>query len=317
MTQQRKLQTGMAAVALVGLAAAGAAVAATKLRGSKPATIAAAGSYVSAGTSTQGSHEPADGRGHGSRLADAASYLGVTAAALETSLRSGKTLAQVAAATSGKSAAGLIDALVAAEQKEIAADVTAGRLTQAHAASLTAGSKARATAEVNGTEVDGTEVNGTFGGHGRPGGHGPGDGRGEGLAAAATYLGIPQSTLLTSLRAGKTLAQVADATSGKSATGLIAALLAAERTQLAAGVKAGLLTQAEADRVSAGLAARVTAFVNGTRPPGGDAGGDRDGTGGWGSHGGPPAPGGSSGFRTGSHTGSTTTASTTAAAPRI
>ena len=51
--------------------------------------------------------------------------------------------------------------------------------------------------------------------------HGPGD-----LDAAATYLGITTTDLLTQLQAGKTLAEIANATSGKSADGLIAALLA-------------------------------------------------------------------------------------------
>ena len=56
------------------------------------------------------------------------------------------------------------------------------------------------------------------------------------------------------------------ATSGKSTAGLVAALVAAEKTELAAAVKAGDLTQAQADRITTGLQARVAAMVNGTRP---------------------------------------------------
>jgi hypothetical protein len=47
----------------------------------------------------------------------AAAYLGTTPAALKSELHSGKTLAQLAGATAGKSTTGLIDALVAAEKR--------------------------------------------------------------------------------------------------------------------------------------------------------------------------------------------------------
>jgi len=271
MKPSKQLQTGIVAVTAVGLAAAGAAVAATKFYATKaPTANAAVGSFVAAGTTTKSGTDRDHGPGFKHNdLADAAAYLGITQAALETALQSGKTLAQVADATSGKSAAGLIDALVAAEKSELAAAVKAGELTQAQADQLAANLKAHETAEVNGT---------FRGGHG-PGGH-HGHGHGDGLAAAATYLGISQSALLTQLQSGKTLAQVAGATSGKSTEGLVAALIAAEKTELAAAVKAGDLTQAQADQIASGLQARVTAMVNGTRPP-------HDDHGGFGPHGGP------------------------------
>ena len=261
----------MASVAVVGLAAAGAAVAANKLSGSKSSQQLAAGSFVAANSTAtagtaRGLGHGAPGRGHDD-IAAAAAYLGITQDALVTQLQSGKTLAQVANATSGKSAAGLIDAMVAAEQAEIAAAVKAGQLTQAQADQMTANLKAHETAEVNGT----------FHGHGGPGGPGGphgGHGPGDALAAAATYLGVSQSALLTQLQSGKTLAQIAEGTSGKSTAGLVAALVAAEKAELATAVKAGDLTQAQADQIAAGLQARVTAMVNGQRPP---HDGDHDG----------------------------------------
>ena len=65
--------------------------------------------------------------------------------------------------------------------------------------------------------------------------HGPGD-RVRGLDAAATYLGATVDALRTQLQSGKTLAQIANATSGKSAAGLIDALVADARTHITAEV---------------------------------------------------------------------------------
>ena len=126
-------------------------------------------------------------------LAAAATYLGLRAN-LQTALQSGKTLAQVADATSNKSAAGLIAALVAAEKTELAAAVTAGKLTQAQADQMTTNLKARFTVLVNG-------VRPAHGGFGHNFGHGPGGG--DELAAAATYLGLTQAELLTALQSAR------------------------------------------------------------------------------------------------------------------
>lgn len=117
--------------------------------------------------------------------------------------------------------------------------------------------------------------------HGGPGFGGPGfgDHRGPGgpddLAAAATYLGVTDAALLTDLQSGKTLAQVAAATSGKSTAGLIAALVTHETAELNAAVTAGKVTRADADARIAGLTTRFTAMVNDTRPPEGPGDGHR------------------------------------------
>jgi hypothetical protein len=207
---------------------------------------------------------PSGGRhGPGDELDAAASYLGTTAASLLTQLQAGKTLAQVASATNGKSTAGLIAALVAAEKTEIAAAVTSGKLTQAQADQITPTLTQRFTDLVNGVHpAGGPGGRGGFG-HGGPGGGG------DDLAAAATYLGSTTTNLLTQLQAGKTLAQVAAATSGKSTAGLVAALVAAEKTEIAGYVTSGKLTQAQADQMTATLTTRFTDFVNGVRPAGG------------------------------------------------
>jgi predicted RNA-binding protein associated with RNAse of E/G family len=199
------------------------------------------------------------GHGPGDDLEAAASYLGLSTSDLLTQLQSGKTLAQIASATSGKSTAGLIAALVAHEKQELADAVKAGRLTQAQADQVTATLTQRFTDLVNGA-FPGRGPGFGFGLHGF--GHGPG---GD-LDAAASYLGLTLSDLLTQLQSGKTLAQIAGATSGKSAAGLIAALVAHEKQELADAVNAGRLTQTQADQITAMLTQRFTDLVNGTLP---------------------------------------------------
>ena len=66
-------------------------------------------------------------------LPAAASYLGLSPTQLEAELRSGRSLAQIAASTPGRSPAGLIDALIAAKRQRIAARAAAGRLTSSQA----------------------------------------------------------------------------------------------------------------------------------------------------------------------------------------
>jgi hypothetical protein len=214
----------------------------------------------------RGNHGPSD------ELDAAATYLGTTAANLLTQLQSGKTLAAVTTATgNGKTTAGLVAALVAAEKTEIAAAVTAGKLTQAQADQIGPTLTQRFTDFVNGVRPAGGPDGHGPGGHGFGGpGHGPGGG--DELDAAASYLGTTAASLLPQLQAGKTLATIAGATTGKSAAGLIAALVTAEKKELAAAVTAGKLTQAQADQVGATLTQRFTDLVNNVHSDGGGPG---------------------------------------------
>lgn len=92
-------------------------------------------------------HDGGPGRfGH---LDAAATYLDLTPAQLQTELAGGKTLADVAKAH-GKSVDGLVQALVASEQKELDAAVAGGRLTKEQEQSLLADAKQRFTDLVNG-----------------------------------------------------------------------------------------------------------------------------------------------------------------------
>jgi hypothetical protein len=97
-------------VAACALAAAGAAYATSKIRDSHSSSSGLTPGYV--GARARGW----DGRPFGFRrhdsLSAASSYLGISVQSLVDQLRAGKTLADIANATSGKSAEGLIDALV-------------------------------------------------------------------------------------------------------------------------------------------------------------------------------------------------------------
>lgn len=82
------------------------------------------------------------------------------------------------------------------------------------------------------------------------------------LAAAASYLGITETALQTSLGNGSTLAEIAKA-KGKSVDGLTAALVTAAKADLAQAVKEGRLTAAQQAEILAGLPDQIAALVNG------------------------------------------------------
>lgn len=104
-------------------------------------------------------------------------------------------------------------------------------------------------------------------GHGR-GPHGPGH-HFANLDAAASYLGITEAALRTSLRDGSSLAEVAKE-QGKSVDGLTDALVAAAKADVAQAVKDGRLTEARQGEILADLRNRIDDLVNGDfRPRGG------------------------------------------------
>jgi len=180
-----------------------------------------AGGTVAAVTAAQ----PAAHRHSGGRLVTAAGYLGLSPTQLQSELQSGKSLAEIANATSGKSEAGLIGALEAAQKAKLAAAAASLRM--------------RVTAEVD-----------RVGGPPRT------------LPTAARYLGVSATQLRSDRRSGMTLAQIANATSGKSEAGLIEALVGVRKATLAAKVKAGTITQAQANAALPHLLSRVRAQVN-------------------------------------------------------
>lgn len=99
-----------------------------------------------------------------------------------------------------------------------------------------------------------------------PGGHRFFGGRVRGAGvfhAAATYLGVTNRQLLSDLRSGKSLAQIAKA-HGKSVPGLEQAITTAEKTRLNRAVSNGKITAAQEQQLLNRLSAKISRLVNRT-----------------------------------------------------
>jgi ribosomal protein S20 len=168
----------------------------------------------------------------GSYFTAAATYIGITEAELRTELGTDKSLADVATAH-GKTRDGLIAALAAAQQQSIA------------------------------TLVDQKGIGARP--NPAPGfGRGPGGKNviGDSEAAAAAYLGTTEADLETKMRAGQTLAQIANATAGKSRDGLLNALVTAATTKIDAAQKAGTITADQATQLKSNLSTRLAQLID-------------------------------------------------------
>ena len=138
-------------------------------------------------------------------------------------------------------------ALKQALENRVDAAVEAGRLTDAQAAEL----KER-------IEAGEVPLVGVGPGLGHRGGH-------HGFVdfdAAATYIGVTEAELRTSLEEGETLAEIATA-NGKTAAGLVDALLGAAKADLGEKVESGRLTEAQRTSILAELESRLEDVVAG------------------------------------------------------
>jgi hypothetical protein len=148
----------------------------------------------------------------------------------------------------------LKDALKGAAIDQVNRAVKDGTLTQAQADEIIA-------------RINAGDVGPGFG----FGGHGFGDhvvfGRGDPIGAAASYLGLTEAQLQDQLASGKSLADVATATSGKTVSGLEDAIVAA----ITKDVNDTGLTADQKSQILANLKAKVDAMVN-TTPRAGEFG---------------------------------------------
>jgi hypothetical protein len=176
----------------------------------------------------------------------------------------------------GKTPTEITAAVTAVQKERVAADVAAGRITQAQADAANA-------------RIDAAGAAGLFG-HG-PGGKGHGGGgpkggpggemRGGrvGGAELATFLGATPQEIAAAMQSGKSLAVFAEE-KGKSRDDLKAYLTTQERTGLSAAVAAGRLTQAQADARLAQFTSQLDAMIDRTGPVGGPGGRGERGRGG-------------------------------------
>jgi hypothetical protein len=134
--------------------------------------------------------------GHPPLLSVAAEYLGTSPTLLRAQLQSGKSLAQVAETSPGHSASGLTAALLAARTTRLNQRITA-------LVERTGGTKPSSRTH----------------------------GRSSARAAAASYLGLSRNRLRSQLHTGRSLAEIAAATPGRSAAGLVDAIVASIATR--------------------------------------------------------------------------------------
>ena len=170
----------------------------------------------------------------------------------------------VASAATGDSTA--LDARISSLREALTGLVSDGSITQAQAD------------EVATTIAEARPEGLGRGGHWGGPWSGPGGGSRIDTAAAAEALGISPEELRTATKAGRTLADVAEA-EGVAEADLVDALVAAAQTRLSEAVSAGRLTQAEADARAAALEARIADSLDELCGPGGRGGpgpGDAD-----------------------------------------
>ncbi len=225
---RRKLTLG----AVAALLAAGGSVAVVTAAGQGRRGAALVPGHGHRSAASRGARSTTPGGAHG-YLYLAASYLGVTRAQLIGELRSGRTLATIADSTPGRSSSGLIDALVNAKTARVSALVADGKISAVSGRRAMAHVRERVTAEVNRV-------------------FGAGGAAHTNVSVAASYLGVSVAQIRRDRRSGQSLAQIASATPGKSASGLIEALVAATTARRAAS-EAAIIRK------------RVTAAVD--RPP--------------------------------------------------
>ncbi|MFA5774220.1 MAG: hypothetical protein WC864_02455 [Ilumatobacteraceae bacterium] len=228
--------------------AMGVSVAAFSLVGTAHAKSTDALSSLSQSIVAHGDHGRPD-------LSNLAAVLGLQRSELQTQLRSGKTLAEIATAQS-VDVAKVIDSIVADAKSKLAAEVTSGDLTQAEADSKLAEITTRVTDMVSNGRPEGRMGFRNEGRHGRPD-----------LSNLAAVLGLQSSELQTQLQSGKTLSEIATAQS-VDVSKVIDSIVADAKSKLAAEVTSGDLTQAEANSRLAEITTRVTDMVNNGRPEG-------------------------------------------------
>jgi hypothetical protein len=175
----------------------------------------------------------------------AVAYLQIDKQTLFQKLKSGQSLTQIAVAQ-GKTADGLVNAVVAAAQTQLDKAVAAGKLSAAKEQALLTKLRTKLgtlVAKSSGSSASRPSSVTAF------------------LQPLLAYLHLDISTVLNELRSGKSLAQIAVA-QGKTADGLTSAIVASAKVKLDAQVAAGKLTAAQEAALLAKLQTTAAALVS-------------------------------------------------------
>ncbi|HEU5003359.1 MAG TPA: hypothetical protein VFW71_11360 [Actinomycetota bacterium] len=204
-------------------------------------------------------------------LAVAAKAIGVSATILAQDLRSGQSIAEVAR-SKNVAVQKVIDALTTAATARIETALKNGRITDAQATTLKADLASRITAFVNqtGLRFRFPGVTGTAAPHGRFGPptstvvpfRGPLGGLGvRSIGAAAKAIGVSPTVVVQALRAGRSIADVAQSHNVPPQS-VIHTLTTEATNRIDAAANAGKITAAQAASLKAKLSSEVTTFVN-------------------------------------------------------
>jgi hypothetical protein len=201
---------------------------------------------VGGGSAHHGGGSTTGATASGGELAVAAGYLGISPPQLRRELRAGHSLSAVASGA-GKSASGVVAAVVASRKATLDKLRAAGTISAAEEQRRLSRLRARLTNTNTGTQR-------------------PASITAHDAAAVTAYLGISRARLTSELRSGKSLAQIASAVPGRSPAGLTNALVKERRAQLNAEVAAGRLVAARRAAFLVTLRRRMTVLVNRSHP---------------------------------------------------
>jgi hypothetical protein len=181
------------------------------------------------GTERDGTHR-SGAAAPGSVLQLASGYLRLPPSEVRRRLSAGETLGEIANSTHGASRSGLIEALAASgsqaiRQRHLSPGAERAELTALRRALASRVDRARRRAGV--------------------------------MRDAARYLGLSEAQLRARLTGGRTLAQIAAATPGRSRAGLVGGLVAARRSALELALKEKRITPAAERAAAAKLRARA------------------------------------------------------------
>lgn len=167
-----------------------------------------------------------------------ATTLGMEQADLQTELQSGKTVAQLAG-EKGVSTSTIVDAIVAAYKTSLDLSVTNGNLTQTQADAVLEAVRVFAPSYLEQSFARNTP-----------------------MTAIAKVLGMTEAELMTAMRDGKTIADLAQE-KGVSTDAIVNAIVAAEKERLDQAVADAKLTQAQADALLNVTRAMAPSYLEG------------------------------------------------------